>query len=87
MTPYEENPLVSIELSICFDSKDYSTNKIDAWIYGIVCGWGESYPEIAKLHNWSDEDVERNKRLHEKFIEFKTTKQDGNKTRKRICKL
>lgn len=59
-----ENPFTSIHDTICFDSKDYSLNHRDAWLYGIIVGWGDSLDGISKKHNWSVEMTERLKRLH-----------------------
>lgn len=62
-----EDPLQSIEFIMAFSSKDWGVDPKDAWIYGIVCGWGGAIEEIAARHDWSPEAVERLKRLHEKF--------------------
>jgi hypothetical protein len=64
-----ENPMESIYDTIVFDSKDFSLNKRDAWLYGIVVGWDKAYEELKLKHKWTDEEVARNKRLHEKFKE------------------
>jgi hypothetical protein len=65
-----ENPLQSIHVIMVSSSKDMGQDKMDAWIYGIAVGWDDAaYRELAPRHNWSDEAVARNKRLHEKFID------------------
>lgn len=54
--------------NICaFSPRDWSLDREDAWIYGIVSGWGESLTEVAQQHKWSDETTARLKRLHEQF--------------------
>ena len=63
----EENPLESIKTTIAFDSKDYSLNKRDAWIYGIVCGWDDALDEVCKQFNWDESNKARLKRLNEKY--------------------
>ncbi len=64
-----ENPLEAIHSALVKTSEDLSLKKRDAWIYGIVCGWDDpSYQELAPLHNWTTEDIERNKRLHTAYI-------------------
>lgn len=64
MTTEPENPLQSVRDTICLDSKDYSLNHRDAWLYGITVGWGDSLNSIAKTHRWSADTVSRLKRLH-----------------------
>lgn len=66
-----ENPLQSIHTSITSSSRDFGIDHRDAWIYGIAVGWDDaSYNELKAKHFWSDSDVERNKRLHQKFIDL-----------------
>ncbi len=67
-----ECPIKSLRTCLPFDARDWSVNKNDAWIYGIVCGWGESILEVAKTHGWTDETVARLQRLHEVFKEKST---------------
>ena len=63
-----ENPLESIHRSIAFDVRDWAEDRRSAWMYGIVCGWdNKCYDELKKKFNWEDEEIERNKRLHEQF--------------------
>lgn len=63
----EENPFASIRDTICLDSKDYSLNHRDAWLYGITVGWGDSLDSIARYHDWSADTVSRLKRLHDAY--------------------
>lgn len=61
-------PLNSLEESLNFDSRDWSSNKKDAWIYGIISGWDEdSLKEISQKFNWDKETVNHLKDLHFKF--------------------
>lgn len=55
----------SLERTIAFDPRDWSVNKRDAWIYGVVVGWGDAMAEIAAKHDWSQEDQDRLRHLHE----------------------
>lgn len=57
----------SLELTLAFDPRDWSVDRRDAWIYGIVCGWGHAIAEVANLHRWSAETVRRLQMLHEQF--------------------
>ncbi|RLL17998.1 hypothetical protein [Acinetobacter chengduensis] len=66
-----ENPLESLRSAVVFSSKDYSSCKRDAWIYGIVVGWeGKALEEVSKKHRWDKETVERLKRLRLAYIEL-----------------
>lgn len=67
-----EDPKESIENCIAFDAMDWSTNGNHAWLYGIVMGWDDdSLKSLQSQHHWSDEAVERLKRLNEKYKELK----------------
>jgi len=52
---------------VAFCSRDWSQNKRDAWIYGIVCGWEDAIEDVAQDHNWTPEAVKRLEMLHEQF--------------------
>ena len=67
MTTETENPFQSIHDTICLGSKDYSLNHRDAWLYGIVVGWGDSLGSVARYHDWSADTVARLKRLHNEY--------------------
>lgn len=60
----------SLQMTVACDSRDWSSDKRDAWIYGIVLGWCEAaMVEIALKFNWSKEDVERLNKLYKEFDE------------------
>lgn len=67
------NPLEYIEYVIAFDVRDWSEDKRLATIYAIVFGWGkengifDAWSEVQKRFGWSDEGVERLKKLHEEW--------------------
>ena len=65
--PKIENALESIECTIAFDVKDWSTSRRDAWIYAIVFGWSEAEEAVARTHQWDAEDIERAHRLHKQW--------------------
>jgi hypothetical protein len=56
---FTDTALDSLQNAIAFSSRDWSLDKRDAWIYGIIMGWDDSIESVAKLHNWSVDDVER----------------------------
>lgn len=59
----KENFLASLACSVSFHPRDWGLDHRDAWIFGIVCGWGDALPEVARRHKWSDQTVERLQRL------------------------
>ncbi len=65
----ENNPFESLHSVMAFDPRDWSLNPKDAWIYGIVAGWGDkaSYKELREKHGWSISTTERLHRLHREF--------------------
>ena len=57
----------SLETTMAFATKDWGSDKNDAWIYGIIMGWDYAMPEIAKRFGWTDETVARLELLHNDF--------------------
>lgn len=45
--------------TMVFDARDWSVNPRDAWLYGIICGWGVGISDVARIHGWSADDVQR----------------------------
>tara|TARA_Y100000310_G_scaffold213365_1_gene214292 strand:+ start:136 stop:384 length:249 start_codon:yes stop_codon:yes gene_type:complete len=65
-------PLESIDCTLAFAAKDWSIDKNDAWIYGIVAGWDDdSLLELKVRFRWTTETVNRLKKLHEAFNKLK----------------
>lgn len=62
-----ECPVKSLQVTMHFDPRDWSVLEKDAWIYGIICGWGDAIADVAKKHGWTDETVARLRRLHMAF--------------------
>lgn len=61
-------PLESLDSTLAFASKDWSLNKSDAWIYGIVAGWSdEALTELRNQFGWDSETTARLKYLHNQF--------------------
>ncbi|MFW2500430.1 hypothetical protein [Clostridium diolis] len=73
------NPFESLHNTIVFDVKDWSTDKRNAWIYGIIVGWGSDDPEIAeeifqefnKQFRWTRETWNRLQILHKEFLRYR----------------
>jgi len=54
--------LDSAHTTMCADARDWSTDRRDAWLYGLVVGWdGPAMREVSKRHRL---DAERLSRLH-----------------------
>lgn len=75
--PGAEDPLASIERALAFASKDWSLDRRDAWIWGIVLGWDDALPEVAAKHRWDAIEIERLQRLHAKWTELRGGLSDG----------
>jgi hypothetical protein len=59
--------LQSIANVMTTDPRDWSIDRRDAWLYGIVVGWGDALPEVANRHNWDEKTIERLQRLHSEY--------------------
>ena len=69
--PEPQNIFESLGNCVAFHCRDWSADKRDAWIFGIVCGWDdEAMAEIAKKHRWQPIAVARLKRLRAQFEKF-----------------
>lgn len=55
--------LASLHTAMATNVRDWSINRLDAWLYGALIGWDESLPEVAARHGWSGEDVDRLRRF------------------------
>ncbi len=70
----EHEWLDSLRTVIATSSRDWSLVADDAWIYGIVEGWGDAIDEVAKLHpRWTQADRIRLVALHAQLkVEVRT---------------
>jgi len=69
--------LTSLRRTLAFDSRDWAKDRADAWLYALLCGWGceedhqhddicggdTALEEVAHLHGWNEETVDRARRL------------------------
>jgi hypothetical protein len=63
----------SLHDCLVFNSRDWTANKTDAWVYAIVVGFSdEALRRIAHRHGWDAETVRRLKQLR---VEFTATRQ------------
>ena len=75
-----EDPFDSLEQLLAFNVRDWSTDKGDAWLYGIISGWDlEREPveggvedgamqEVADRHGWDADAVARLRRLRARYL-------------------
>lgn len=78
--PDDFTSLVEAFRNICaHDARDWGAGRRDAWIYGMVFGWGpdndsdiDARPEIAAKHGWDAEAMARLDRQHAAFDAIET---------------
>jgi hypothetical protein len=76
MTNQMTDPLESLVNLLAFSSKDWSIEKSDAWVYGIISGWDdETLKELQTKFEWHDLDVKRLKILHANFKDLQIQQQ------------
>lgn len=71
--------LASLGNVIAFSSRDWSQDRGDAWIYGIVCGWdgdegdeGGTMAYLARRHGWASAEVVRLRALHAHWLSLRS---------------
>lgn len=69
MTPHaiDIDVFRSLRGALAFSSLDYLQRPADAWIYGVIVGWGDALPEVAARHDWTGEAVVRLRTLRAVF--------------------
>ena len=60
-----QEALESAGTAMTFSARDHALNHRDAWVYGILIGWGDALWEVADKHNWDIDTVARLIRLRE----------------------
>lgn len=64
----DENALNSLQHTLARNVRDWSTAKTDAWLWGVICGWGdeddECWDELKHQHGWSEEACAHLRALH-----------------------
>ena len=76
------DPFEALHSALAFSSRDWGAERDLAWIYGIVAGWdcdedhehdwlcsGDAMAELAERFGWSEEQVERLRALHKRFMD------------------
>ncbi|WP_040663666.1 hypothetical protein [Oscillibacter ruminantium] len=76
-----ENPLESLSMTVPFSCRDWATEKRDAWVWGIICGWGDDCQrEFEQKFGWDVNTFGRLKRLHTKFEEMRRAQSADERT-------
>ena len=52
----------SMEAALTTHPRDWSLDHRDAWVYGMIVGWGDCLPDVASRHGWSEETQEKLRR-------------------------
>ena len=76
------NPFQSLKNVVAFSCRDWSANPEDAWIYGIINGWGFNEDDEGKSctdelerkfgsNKWTKSDTKRLKVLHNNWEKAK----------------
>lgn len=64
--PVLRDALLAASRAMDFDSRDWSLDRTDALLYGLMCGWGagdeSAWEEVAVRHGWHRETVENLRR-------------------------
>jgi len=61
-------PKESLRNTLVHNARDWSIDKADAWLWGIIVGWDAgSLKQLQKQHGWNQETVRRLQQLHKKF--------------------
>ena len=75
------NPFKSLNDTMAFDSRDWSKDKNDAWIYGIIIGWAREdddeanpegiYEEFNRKFGWDREKWNKLQTLNKNYLKQK----------------
>lgn len=58
------DPFESLRNAIAVHPRSWSADHRDAWIYGVIVGWGDALDEVAAKHGWNEAAVNRLRALH-----------------------
>lgn len=78
--PMQEPPVPvfdNLQTLVALNSRDWSADRADAWLYGVICGWNDDPAEetdgmetlrsIGAQHQWSDARIEQLGDLHRQW--------------------
>lgn len=49
----------SLRATIHSSPKDFYLSPDDAWIYGVLSGWGDAINEVSQNHSWDENNAKR----------------------------
>lgn len=64
----DNGPFDELHALCVFSARDWAARRDDAWLYGIIVGWGDALPEVAERHAWDAETAARLRRLHIAYV-------------------
>ena len=62
------DPLEVILNALIQSERDWDFDESSAVVFGIVCGWHEVLPDVARKSGWSEEQIDRLTRLRARFV-------------------
>ena len=75
LVPKVKCPFESLYCTLAFATKDWSVDKNDAWLYGIIAGWDDdSLKELQLKFKWPDRSIKELKGLHSTYKAMITAK-------------
>ena len=69
----DKNPLSNLKSTMLFHVNGFDSNFRDALMLGIVVGYDwkdDSFKEVCERWNWTDEDADLLRKLHEQYEEL-----------------
>lgn len=57
----------SLRSTMTMAVKDWSVDRRDAWLYGVIVGWGDALDEVCARHEWPATERDRLRELNEEF--------------------
>lgn len=64
--PAAAGAIDALQGALAFAVRDWSANRRDAWIWGIIWSWddGEAMDDVAEKHGWSNRTIKKLRRYH-----------------------
>ena len=56
--------MFSLVNTLVFAARDWSTGRDLAWLWGVLCGWGDAMDEQARICGWDEQQVARLRAFH-----------------------
>ena len=56
--------MFSLVNTLVFAARDWGTGRDLAWLWGVLCGWGDAMDEQARICGWDEQQVARLRAFH-----------------------